>query len=723
RQDLTHLGVDFTKAPDQIHADGTKWFLIATVQIDAPGTLKAILHSSNPGSDQTVVDGFKVTAHAASEESDYDHENRLTATRSYRPGETTPFEETRYAYDVLGRLVAAQSIHRDATSVPTENIVTTGFALQGSQTVLSYSLDSGTFGKITSANFVGANGQIVAIDRSFDGQTKDIQQQFSVWQYNDLEGRKFTDGDQWGAAAYRFTPGKIEMDFELLTVDFAYKTWDTARDLWARNAASILGTAQAIGGISQIAGGIGACLGIVTCGVGFAVALHGLDDLVTGLDTAASGEFKQSYTNYGLLQGAQMAGFSEDTAKRIADTGEIGMGLLTGGLGDAARTVGKQAAKSSAMAVAKNVLQHAGTRLAVEGGTTVGVGLGVGIATNSFENGLFAAQFGQIAGGIAADFSVACFTAGTPIVVDLEGNSRPIEELEVGDMVLARSEFDPNGPLELKRIEEKFVRTAAVMELVVRGRSIKTTAEHPFYVAAQGKFVAAGELQAGDELVSHTGQLARIEAVSRLGEITTVYNVRVAEHHTYFVGGRTWDLSVWVHNATYALKASDIPELAGKYRDLRNSGVRGRIRLLHPESGEVLTTSQMRRVKDYANKTFADMDRSGVSGPRTQFDESAHNELIARLSSSLPDGHRIIAGGRDSNMKAIAPETYFDTLGGYLSKRRPDVLIQRPDDSLYGINVGLSERSGLPVPREQEALHDLTVYGRLEMLFFSYGIR
>jgi hypothetical protein len=52
------------------------------------------------------------------------------------------------------------------------------------------------------------------------------------------------------------------------------------------------------------------------------------------------------------------------------------------------------------------------------------------------------------------------------LVVDLEGNSKPIEEIQEGDSVLARSEFDPQGPLELKRVEEKFVRTAAVMELL-----------------------------------------------------------------------------------------------------------------------------------------------------------------------------------------------------------------------------------------------------------------
>ncbi|MEZ6134915.1 MAG: hypothetical protein R3C53_08405 [Pirellulaceae bacterium] len=59
------------------------------------------------------------------------------------------------------------------------------------------------------------------------------------------------------------------------------------------------------------------------------------------------------------------------------------------------------------------------------------------------------------------------------------------------------SSFRPchDGPLELKQVEEKFVRTATVMELVIEGQSIKTTAEHPFYVPARQTFVPAGELK------------------------------------------------------------------------------------------------------------------------------------------------------------------------------------------------------------------------------------
>jgi hypothetical protein len=148
----------------------------------------------------------------------------------------------------------------------------------------------------------------------------------------------------------------------------------------------------------------------------------------------------------------------------------------------------------------------------------------------------------------------------------------------VGEMILSRNEFDPQGPLELKRVEEKFVRTAAVMELVIQGQAIKTTAEHPFYVPAQERFVPAGELQVGDQLVSSQGVLVPIESISNLNEITTVYNLRVADHHTYFVGGALWGWDVWVHNAYFGSRStatkvgyfdSDLAEEALKYRAAR----------------------------------------------------------------------------------------------------------------------------------------------------------
>ena len=119
-------------------------------------------------------------------------------------------------------------------------------------------------------------------------------------------------------------------------------------------------------------------------------------------------------------------------------------------------------------------------------------------------------------------------------------------------MVLARSEFEPQGPLELKRVEEKFVRVAPVMELVVRGQVITTTAEHPFYVAGEERFVPAGELTLNHALVDSQGFPVAIEAIRPTDRLITVYNLRVADFHTYFVGGKLWQFDAWVHNASYA---------------------------------------------------------------------------------------------------------------------------------------------------------------------------
>jgi len=85
----------------------------------------------------------------------------------------------------------------------------------------------------------------------------------------------------------------------------------------------------------------------------------------------------------------------------------------------------------------------------------------------------------------------------------------------------------------------------------VGGQVIRTTALHPFWVSGKG-WLGAGELQPGDLLLSHDGQRVTVEEVFDSGEFETVYNLRVSEHHTYFVGGKAWGFSVWAHNVCQA---------------------------------------------------------------------------------------------------------------------------------------------------------------------------
>jgi hypothetical protein len=93
-------------------------------------------------------------------------------------------------------------------------------------------------------------------------------------------------------------------------------------------------------------------------------------------------------------------------------------------------------------------------------------------------------------------------------------------------------------------------------------------------LCAQGKgWTPAGELAVGDLLATADGRWLSVEKLYNTGSLETVYNFRVADHHTYFVGGMHWGFNVWVHNAKYAPKGllSDATKKLAE-RNIRNTG-------------------------------------------------------------------------------------------------------------------------------------------------------
>ena len=72
----------------------------------------------------------------------------------------------------------------------------------------------------------------------------------------------------------------------------------------------------------------------------------------------------------------------------------------------------------------------------------------------------------------------------------------------------------------------------------------------------------------------------------------------------------------------------------------------------------------------------------------------------------------------------MSREAVRPTPGGMLGSRRPDILVEKPDGSQYGINIGLqSNRTGAPVTREVQAIDDLETFGGLPMHFVAYNKR
>ena len=178
----------------------------------------------------------------------------------------------------------------------------------------------------------------------------------------------------------------------------------------------------------------------------------------------------------------------------------------------------------------------------------------------------------------------SCFAAGTQVLLaegtDVERgvyNTRSIEELREGDLVLGA---DPlTGEIEAKPVVAVMRRMAQdLRRLEVRSADgsvqvLTTTAEHPFAIpdeavddqdsvpaggvglarvaARRVRFVAANDLPPGVELVPIAGPRPTLAAndLDWHGDLFPVYNLTVAEAHTYFVAAAPGDTPVLAHNA------------------------------------------------------------------------------------------------------------------------------------------------------------------------------
>jgi len=165
----------------------------------------------------------------------------------------------------------------------------------------------------------------------------------------------------------------------------------------------------------------------------------------------------------------------------------------------------------------------------------------------------------------SAVFGGACFT-GDMEVLTRRGWVR-WDTLTIQDEVASRDEFDWDGPVGFKRVEEIFNTIAAICHVHVGGRVIRTTGQHPFWVSGKG-WVEACTLQPGDMLLSHDGTWVVVEEVFDTGTTEVVYNCRVSDYHTYFVGGEEWGFSIWAHNTCTPAQreASDIARQAQRER-------------------------------------------------------------------------------------------------------------------------------------------------------------
>ena len=78
--------------------------------------------------------------------------------------------------------------------------------------------------------------------------------------------------------------------------------------------------------------------------------------------------------------------------------------------------------------------------------------------------------------------------------------------------------------------------------------SVKATSEHPFWVQHKG-WVAAIDLQPGDQLLDEDGEGARVYSTALISEQTSTFNLSVPGTEAFFVLSSTGD-AVLVHNSS-----------------------------------------------------------------------------------------------------------------------------------------------------------------------------
>ena len=358
----------------------------------------------------------------------------------------------------------------------------------------------------------------------------------------------------------------------------------------------IVGSLQGLGGAGELAAAAVLLATpeptLATKAAAVALFVHGLDDLFTGGVTVGTGEHHDTLTTQAVADSAEKVGvLNHDqalTAGRTVNAAFDLLALFAGGGGAAAKggkalaaaeetkvlrvvaaeervTLAAQrlkAAQTDARAVSEaraavNELRTAvaDARPIVEGAKKGAEAQAVAKAEKALE------QVEKEAAALEQRLRVisnqSCFAAGTQLWT--KRGWVAIEDIAVGDEVWSRPESDVNAAGCWKRVEAVFIRSALLWELRLGGKVIETTSEHPVHVRDQ-EWVPVGDVRPGEWLAGKDGEWTAVEAVERTNRVATVYNLRVADYHTYFVGGRGWGFSVWAHN----LDCGDVWRAIGK---------------------------------------------------------------------------------------------------------------------------------------------------------------
>jgi len=216
-----------------------------------------------------------------------------------------------------------------------------------------------------------------------------------------------------------------------------------------------------------------------------------------------------------------------------------------------------------------------------------------------------------------------CFVAGT-LISTIDG-LKPIEDIQLGDLVAARDENNSSGEVSWKPVTELFFndddRTTNLVTLedaAGEQELYEVTDNHPFYIDGRG-WVDVDHLEPGMQVPSSKGGLLTIITIEVRNSSPVTYNIEVDEFHTYFVGG----FGAWVHNQNNPncskvcgkgkSQADDgLEGTVGRYEDLRKKTAKTKYTPDHQPSARSLVDDYERKVGRKATKgEIAEINKKG----------------------------------------------------------------------------------------------------------------
>jgi hypothetical protein len=142
-----------------------------------------------------------------------------------------------------------------------------------------------------------------------------------------------------------------------------------------------------------------------------------------------------------------------------------------------------------------------------------------------------------------------------PAEADVKLVTKNIEDIQAGDLVLARDEH--GSAIGLKPVKETYQRVSHHLRHLTfetpngTQQTLSTTDEHPFWSVTAEEFVEAGSLIVGHSVTGPNGETQTLVSSAReeFPEGVPVFNFQVTDYHTYFVSGSADKPVMLVHNA------------------------------------------------------------------------------------------------------------------------------------------------------------------------------